>query len=150
MIHIDGSHRYEDVRSDINLVPSLLLEEGIVVLDDYRALHTPGVSAAIWEAVVNDNLRPICLTADKMYASWGPPSPGTGQRIRHILESIASLEVIEDRVCDSNILVALPKGYGADPPRGARRLMNALVPPALATLPERVRARSAARSHVER
>ncbi len=111
MIHIDGSHAYADVRSDIGLVPRLLLDGGIVVLDDYRTLHTPGVSGAIWEAVATADLRPICLTHDKMYASWGPERTDTRDRIRQILAGIPWVESIDDTVCGHDVVVVLPKGY---------------------------------------
>ena len=43
------------------------------MLDDYRSVHTPGVACAVWEAVVLGDLRPICLTESKFYATWGSP-----------------------------------------------------------------------------
>ncbi|GGQ53199.1 class I SAM-dependent methyltransferase [Streptomyces flaveolus] len=73
--HIDASHLYEHVEGDIGAVRDLLLPEGIVVLDDYRTEHTPGVAVAAWEAVLNRGLRPVCLSTQKLYATWGDPEP---------------------------------------------------------------------------
>ncbi|MEU9590544.1 class I SAM-dependent methyltransferase [Streptomyces sp. NPDC048193] len=73
--HIDASHLYEHVAGDIGAVRDLLLPEGIVVLDDYRTEHTPGVAVAAWEAVLNRGLRPVCLSTQKLYATWGDPEP---------------------------------------------------------------------------
>ncbi len=73
-IHIDGSHEYAAVRSDLSLSRELLCDGGMVVFDDINGRHTPGVSAAVWGAVVNDGLIPHFLTT-KLYASWSPIPP---------------------------------------------------------------------------
>lgn len=70
--HIDGSHLYEVVRMDIANTRRLMNENGVVVMDDFRALHTPGVAAAVWDAVSNQDLTPICITEQKFYGSWNP------------------------------------------------------------------------------
>ncbi|MFF4507966.1 class I SAM-dependent methyltransferase [Streptomyces sp. NPDC001401] len=75
LVHIDASHLYEHVRDDIGAAHDLLLPDGIVVLDDFRSEHTPGVSVATWEAVLNRGLRPICLSTQKLYGTWGDPEP---------------------------------------------------------------------------
>ncbi|NGN65072.1 class I SAM-dependent methyltransferase [Streptomyces sp. A7024] len=70
-VHVDASHLYEHVRGDIVAARAALGEEGVVVLDDYRAHHTPGVACAAWEAVVTGGLKPVCLTSTKFYGTWG-------------------------------------------------------------------------------
>ncbi|GGY02367.1 class I SAM-dependent methyltransferase [Streptomyces djakartensis] len=74
-VHIDASHLYEHVHGDIGAAHDILLPDGIVVLDDFRSEHTPGVSVAAWEAVLNRGLRPICLSTQKLYGTWGDPGP---------------------------------------------------------------------------
>lgn len=74
-VHIDASHLYEHVYDDIGAAQSLLVPDGIVVLDDFRSEHTPGVSVAAWEAVLNRGLRPVCLSTQKLYGTWGDPGP---------------------------------------------------------------------------
>ncbi|MDN3024443.1 class I SAM-dependent methyltransferase [Streptomyces sp. S.PB5] len=74
-VHIDASHLYEHVRDDIGAARDLLQPEGVVVLDDFRSEHTPGVSVATWEAVLNRELRVICLSTQKLYGTWGDPGP---------------------------------------------------------------------------
>jgi predicted O-methyltransferase YrrM len=74
-VHIDASHLYEHVRADLEASRTLLRPGGLVVCDDYRAAHTPGVAAAVWSAVTSGDLRPICLTANKFYGAWSPPEP---------------------------------------------------------------------------
>ncbi|MFI5526468.1 class I SAM-dependent methyltransferase [Streptomyces platensis] len=73
--HIDASHLYEHVHGDILAVRELLTGTGVVVMDDYRAEHCPGVAAATWQAVANEGLRPICITGTKFYGTWGDPEP---------------------------------------------------------------------------
>ena len=74
-VHVDASHLYEHVRVDIATARQVLLPDGIVVLDDFRSEHTPGVAVAAWEAVLNGGLRPICLSTQKLYGMWGDPGP---------------------------------------------------------------------------
>ncbi|MFE6362134.1 class I SAM-dependent methyltransferase [Streptomyces sp. NPDC057806] len=73
-VHIDASHLYEHVYDDIGAARDLLVPDGIVVLDDFRSEHTPGVSVAAWEAVLNRGLRPVCLSTQKLYGTWGEPA----------------------------------------------------------------------------
>ncbi|MEU6350017.1 class I SAM-dependent methyltransferase [Streptomyces sp. NPDC047072] len=74
-VHVDASHLYEYVRDDIGAAREILRPGGVVVLDDFRSEHTPGVSVAVWEAVLNRGLRPICLSTQKLYGTWGDPAP---------------------------------------------------------------------------
>ncbi|MER7751624.1 class I SAM-dependent methyltransferase [Kitasatospora sp. NPDC097643] len=74
-IHIDASHLYEHVVGDLQVARVALQDQGVVVLDDYRSQHTPGVAAATWEAVFNHGLKPIMLTECKFYGTWGDPAP---------------------------------------------------------------------------
>ena len=73
-VHIDASHLYDHVVLDIRAARALLKTDGVVVFDDYRTAHAPGVAAAAWEAVANGGLRPFALTDMKMYATWGDAS----------------------------------------------------------------------------
>lgn len=68
-VHIDASHLYEHVVADVDTARQLLQPGGIVVFDDYRAQHAPGVAAAVWPAL-HHGLLPILLTPSKLYATW--------------------------------------------------------------------------------
>ncbi|MEV0119641.1 class I SAM-dependent methyltransferase [Streptomyces sp. NPDC050844] len=70
-VHIDASHLYEHVHADITAAREVLGTDGIVVLDDFRAEHCPGVAAATWGAVASTGLKPLCITATKFYGTWG-------------------------------------------------------------------------------
>ncbi|MFC4910690.1 class I SAM-dependent methyltransferase [Actinomadura gamaensis] len=69
--HIDASHLYEHVVTDLEIVKDALAPDGIVVCDDYRSGHTPGVAAAVWEAVLEEGLNPVVLSPSKLYGTWG-------------------------------------------------------------------------------
>ncbi|HET7351117.1 MAG TPA: class I SAM-dependent methyltransferase [Marmoricola sp.] len=69
-VHVDASHLYEHVVGDIEAARTLLKPGGIVVFDDFRAPHTPGVAAAVWRATTED-LVPFAVTQNKLYASFG-------------------------------------------------------------------------------
>jgi predicted O-methyltransferase YrrM len=73
-VHIDASHLYEHVVEDIAAARTLLKPGGVVVFDDFRAPHTPGVAAAVWRATTQD-LRPFAVTMNKLYASFDDTQP---------------------------------------------------------------------------
>ena len=92
-VHIDASHLYEHVRLDAEHARRMLQPGGLVVFDDYRSEHTPGVSAAVWEAVFTDGLIPVavrvpsCTGSSPIRSRTGPLSPicwpattGSGRR----------------------------------------------------------------------
>jgi hypothetical protein len=68
-LHIDGSHAYDSVCADIAMAVECAADGAVVVLDDYRSPHTPGVSAATWEAVAAGLLYPFCISEMKLYAA---------------------------------------------------------------------------------
>ncbi|HXH77208.1 class I SAM-dependent methyltransferase [Nocardioides sp.] len=73
-VHVDASHHYEHVVGDIQAARELLMDDGVVVFDDYRSEHTPGVSAAVWRATAS-GLHPFALSPVKLYATFGNPQP---------------------------------------------------------------------------
>jgi hypothetical protein len=72
LVHVDGSHLYEIVREDLHNTRRLLGNGGVVVIDDWRTGHHPGVVAAAWETILKDGLLPICFTDRKLYGTWTP------------------------------------------------------------------------------
>lgn len=71
-VHIDAAHRFSNVLQDVASARTMLCEDGIVVLDDYRTAHTPGVAAAVWESVLHGHLVPLCASEAKFYGTFGP------------------------------------------------------------------------------
>ncbi|MGP3960906.1 class I SAM-dependent methyltransferase [Nonomuraea sp. 3N208] len=99
-VHVDASHLYTHVKGDVLAARTVLKDGGIVVFDDYRSEHTPGVALAVWEAVAGLGLAPICISSQKLYATWGDPAP-VQRRLLEWLESRSGLwhttDVLGDR-----------------------------------------------------
>ena len=74
-VHIDASHVYDNVREDTASARVLLQENGVVVFDDFRKPETLGTAAAVWEAILNEGLKPVFATDAKLYATWGEVAP---------------------------------------------------------------------------
>lgn len=74
-VHVDASHLFDHVVTDLEIARTLLRPDGIVVLDDFRTDHAPGVAAAAWQEVTRTGLKPFLLSPAKMYATWGDPTP---------------------------------------------------------------------------
>lgn len=93
LVHLDGSHAYEDVAADLELALDLLVAGGLVCVDDYRERHTPGVALATWEAVSDGLLRTVVITDTKLYAAR-PADPVIAQ-VHEALRADATFEVEE-------------------------------------------------------
>lgn len=100
-VHVDAGHLYDNVVEDIEAARVLLRTDGVVVFDDFRSEHTPGVSAAVWRAT-SAGLRPFAVTPVKLYATFGDPDAWFGavrewvQRSRwsHEVQSIVGYDVV--------------------------------------------------------
>lgn len=67
-IHVDGSHLYDLVKSDLDFaINALIPKGGIIVMDDFRAQHTLGVSKSLWESIMAKKVSPIIFSAAKVY-----------------------------------------------------------------------------------
>lgn len=74
-VHVDAGHGYAQVREDLASARVMLRETGVVAINNHRKPETPGVAAAVWEAVMTGGLNPFLTTPSKIYASWGDPAP---------------------------------------------------------------------------
>jgi hypothetical protein len=74
-VHVDASHLYQHVAVDVESARQILLPDGVAAFDDYRSEHTPGVAAAVWEAVVSRGLNPIAISGQKFYGTFGDAAP---------------------------------------------------------------------------
>ncbi len=130
--HVDGSHLYEIVRDDLAYCRSTMVPGGIVVLDDHRSLHTPGVSMATWEQVVNGGLVPLAATASKLYATWDAAAcPVGADDLRALAGGLGYVPVTDD-LGGHQIVVFVPNDYWWDPGRSwLVRARRGLLPPVL-------------------
>ena len=145
LIHIDGSHVYETVRSDLAFARDRAGPGAIVVLDDFGRPHAPGDAAAAREAVLNSRLRPLLLTHGKLYAAWDAQA-GLAEYIRGWAGDVGVRA--EPYSVPNGELLFLHQ----DPPRPRRveRLTSLLVPPAIPALARRARQALAHRQIVRR
>ncbi|MGW2371526.1 class I SAM-dependent methyltransferase [Kitasatospora sp. NPDC001683] len=118
-IHIDASHLYEHVVGDLQVARVALQDQGVVVLDDYRAQHTPGVAAATWEAVFNHGLKPIMLTECKFYGTWGDPEPFQRDLLDR-LDLASGCELSTETLNGRQLLRMTGSSEGIRPFRGSR------------------------------
>ena len=162
-VHVDASHLWEHVRGDLEAAQFVLNADGVVVCDDYRSEHTPGVAAAVWSAVANGGLKPICVTGNKLYGTWGDPEPIQDDLVewlrshRHWLpefQNILDHRVVRVRRWEQPPLPTfVPRGQQEAPvplrqrllsrdrwPR-AHKLAYDLLPPVLTTAIKRARSR---------
>ncbi|MEU1048804.1 class I SAM-dependent methyltransferase [Streptomyces sp. NPDC005897] len=114
-VHIDASHLYEHVEGDIGAARELLGPDGIVVLDDFRSEHTPGVAVAAWEAVLNRGLRPVCLSSQKLYGTWGDPEP-VREELLAALRGRDDIAVTVERAAGHQLVRTRAKGKRLRPP----------------------------------
>lgn len=124
IVHIDGSHQFADVSADIALARSATVPGGVVILDDYRSAHCPGVAAAVWKAVHNDGLIPICVTMDKMYTAWPTSSTNIATGVQQLLGNVPSVRILEEQVLNRSLPIVLPADYGGT--RTRRKRVDAL------------------------
>lgn len=130
-VHVDASHLYEHVRADVEAARAMLAEDGIVVFDDYRSPHTPGVAAAVWEAVLTLGLKPIALTPQKFYGTWGDADPARRELVAWTTDrSGFDTEVLEIRGhALARVTYKVPKKPAtADAGTGARATAAGAVP----------------------
>lgn len=122
-VHLDGSHTYDVVRTDIETARALLGPGGVVAFDDYRSAHTPGVAAAAWGAVAAGTLSVLCATPSKLYAAFDH-----GASLDEIRAQLVTLDVVveEESVAGRPLLRVMPRVVV---PRGSKGLVRSLTPP---------------------
>jgi hypothetical protein len=126
-IHVDGSHAYDVVREDVSTARRLSGPGSIVVFDDIFTGHTPGVCAAVWDAVVHEGLRPLATT-NKLYGTWSDDAFAVDDLAR-ALDHHASLRVNDTHTVAGHTLLEI-----ARPPSATRSnsLLHELTPPGAA------------------
>lgn len=85
-VHIDAGHTYSLVREDLDSARVMLRESGVVVFEAYRKPETLGVTAVVWEGILNEGLKPFLITTNKLYATWGNAAPFLAEIERKVAE----------------------------------------------------------------
>lgn len=146
-IHIDASHLYAHVHIDAVNAKALLRPGGLVVFDDYRSEHTPGVSAAVWQAIISDGLIPVALTPAKLYGVYDSPQPYFDALHQRFSADPRCRFQIED-ILDRQVLRARPAPRPTPPPPSptpaidldalAVQVADRVAPLLIQRLPERI------------
>jgi hypothetical protein len=109
LVHVDGSHQYDVVRQDIATALELLVDGGIVVVDDYRTVpHALGVAAAVWQAVTDGNLIPVLATPQKLYACRHGDTETTAELLRRWALEEAPVDGLRQQVAGHEMIVLAP------------------------------------------
>ena len=67
LIHIDGEHSQAAANSDLRSASRRLAPGGVIVVDDFRHLSFPGVTAAVFNFLNSSEFCAFCLTPNKIY-----------------------------------------------------------------------------------
>lgn len=123
LVHIDGSHRYEIARQDISNALDILVDGGVVVLDDYLTLpHALGVAAALWQAVTDGQLVPVLATYRKLYACAPGATGTTAAMLRRWALDEAPVPAVCQEVAGHEVAVFAPPR--SSPAPDARRELD--------------------------
>ncbi|MEE1783683.1 class I SAM-dependent methyltransferase [Streptomyces sp. SP17BM10] len=136
-VHVDASHLYEHVTGDIAVARAALADDGLVALDDYRQEHTPGVAAAVWEAVFTGGLRPVLLTPSKFYGTWGDAAAAREVLLGRDWRA-EGYTVDEDTIAGARVLRLNHQVKVPVQPSAPRRLALDLLPPVATRATRRV------------
>ena len=54
-VFLDGGHKYETVRNDLESLTNVIRNNGTILCDDYNLAYAPGVKKGIDEYIINNN-----------------------------------------------------------------------------------------------
>ncbi len=135
-IHIDGSHLYDIVKKDLKFASEHLHPEyGVISMDDYRAAHTTGVAAAMWESIFQGALVPMLITPNKAYLA----KPNHKVDIEKLIDSILAKGYEIEQVDVANILFYRILGQEDTFTNQRYKTLRLLLPPIFVKLLQKVR-----------
>ena len=56
-VFLDGGHKYETVKNDLQCLNEVIKNKGTILCDDYNLTYAPGIKKAIDEYIDNNNLN---------------------------------------------------------------------------------------------
>ena len=133
LIHVDGSHEHETVRSDLAQATRLVTPNGLIVMDDIISDHTPGVAAAAWAAVADGQLIPLIQTG-KLYTTI-PGSIVTAEKLAVRLPGLG-VDVIDVHTVYGHPILQLRRFKS--PESTGRKFLKNTVPPGAVKLTRRL------------
>jgi len=138
-IHVDGSHLYDIVKSDLQFASEHLHPEyGVISMDDYRAAHTTGVAAAMWEYIIQGSLVPLLITPNKAYLA----KPNHKVDIKKLINSIVAKGYEIEQVDAANVVFFRIVGQEDTFTNLRYKTLRLLLPPIFVNLLQKVRRRA--------
>jgi hypothetical protein len=137
-IHIDGSHLYSIVKNDLQFASEHLHPDyGVIAMDDYRAAHTTGVAAAMWERIFDGSLVPLLITPNKAYLA----KPNNKIVIQTLINSIVAKGYEIEQVNAANVHFYRVVGQEDTFTSQRYQTLRFLLPPICVKLLQKVRRR---------
>ena len=108
LVHIDGSYEPTMVEQDLATALALLAPGGVVVFEDDHSQHNPGVAPAVLAALARGDLRALCLTPWKLFATVGADALGLVPVLRAWAEASADFRVATAALAGHETLLLYP------------------------------------------
>ena len=105
LMSVDGGHTEEITYNDLRLAEELLLNEGVLILDDLFNERWPAVAAGTYRFLLESGgaLRPFAISPNKTYFC---KSPAAAKRYRSTLATrFPELRIAEATVLGSDVLI---------------------------------------------
>jgi hypothetical protein len=67
VIHVDGLHTERQVIADLKNAQSKLLQNGVIILDDFRHAWFPGIQSALYQFLLSEDFRIFMVSSNKAY-----------------------------------------------------------------------------------
>jgi len=67
IIHIDGKHTEDFVEMDLNFAKKNLVNEGVIIVDDFRNQYFPGVANAMYKFLNENDFKVLIMSENKAY-----------------------------------------------------------------------------------
>jgi hypothetical protein len=106
--HVDGSQEYDVVRDDIATALDLLVDSGVLVIDQCHKLpHSLGVAAAVWKSVAEGTLVPVLASEQRLYVCAAGRTGATAEWLEQCA-SAQALAVDHVAVAGHDVMVVAP------------------------------------------
>lgn len=105
MMSIDGGHTEDITRNDMRLADELLLDDGILILDDMYSERWPAVAAGVFRFILESGspLRPFAISPNKTYFCKNDQSAARYRR--QLAAGFPELRLSETTIFGSELLI---------------------------------------------
>ncbi len=129
-VHTDASGLYADARGDLAAARAMLRPDGIVSVTGWRAEHFAGLAAGLWESVLKDGLKPICVSPVIYYGTWGDPQTAQDALLTWA-ETRPELTVDVEEVLGARFVRVGQGAFPAAELSRSERIAKSLLPPVI-------------------